>query len=41
VVPTEADAARAIRAVEERYRDPDALRREIDGWYLDVPGGAR
>jgi hypothetical protein len=32
VVPTEADAARAIRAVEERYRDPDVLQREIDGW---------
>jgi hypothetical protein len=34
VVPTEADAARAIQDVETRYTDPAAVQREIDGWYL-------
>lgn len=33
VVPTAADARRFIRQVEARYPDPEALRREIDGWY--------
>lgn len=33
VVPIEADAARWIRAVEASYGDPEALHREIDGWY--------
>jgi hypothetical protein len=33
VVPTEADAARWIRAVEASHPDPAALQREIDGWY--------
>ena len=33
VVPTEADAARAVLDVESMYPDPEALRREIDGWY--------
>jgi hypothetical protein len=33
LVPSPAEAARAIREVEERYRDREALEREIEGWY--------
>lgn len=33
VAPTEAEAARAIHAVEDDYPDLEALQREIDGWY--------
>jgi hypothetical protein len=36
VIPTEAEAARLIREVEARYRDPLALSREIEGWYRAV-----
>jgi hypothetical protein len=33
VVPTASDAARAIREVEAHYRDPNALRAAVEGWY--------
>jgi hypothetical protein len=33
LVPSEADAARAIGEVEARWPDPAAVAREIDGWY--------
>ena len=33
LVPTEAEAARAVLEVEAGYPSAEALRREIDGWY--------
>jgi hypothetical protein len=33
LVPAPEDVARCVREVEERYRDPARLEREIQGWY--------
>ena len=39
LVPTEAEAERAIREAANRFGDPAALAREIDGWFRVAPAG--